>query len=62
MNSVLIFSILEVILGVLLNVFIGKIARFIFKKDGTLPRIPLRFAGIWLFINGILVITGVHIL
>ena len=62
MNSVLIFSLAEVILGIILNVFIGKIARFIFKKDGTGPRIPLRVAGIWIFINGLSVITGVHLL
>ncbi|SMC25789.1 hypothetical protein SAMN02745134_02574 [Clostridium acidisoli DSM 12555] len=62
MNSRLLIGIIEVILGVILNVFIGKIARFIFKKDGTGPRAPLRFAGIWLFFNGISIVTGMHIL
>lgn len=53
MDSNTIILILELIVGILLNIFIGKIARFIFKKDGTGPRIPIRFAGIYLIINSI---------
>ncbi len=41
------------IAGVLLNVFIGKIAIFLFKKDGTMSRFPIRFLGIYLVINSI---------
>lgn len=41
------------IAGVLLNVFIGKIAIFVFKKDGTMSRFPIRFLGIYMVINSI---------
>lgn len=41
------------IAGVLLNVFIGKIAIFLFKKDFTMSRFPIRFLGIYLVINSI---------
>ena len=62
MNLTLIIRIAEVILGVILNIFIGKIARSIFKKDGTGPRIPIRFAGIWLLINGLSGIISMNLL
>ncbi|MPQ31179.1 hypothetical protein E4V42_06970 [Clostridium estertheticum] len=52
----------EMILGIILNVFIGKIAVFIFKKDGTGPRIIIRVAGIVLFINGLSAILSIHLL
>lgn len=41
------------IIGILLNIFIGKLAVLIFKKDGTGPRIPIRFLGVYLVINSI---------
>lgn len=53
MNVTTILYIVMLIVGILLNVFIGKIAVFIFKKDGTLPRIPLRILGVSLVINSI---------
>lgn len=53
MNLNLIIWVAAMVLGIILNVFIGKIAVFIFKKDGTGPRIIIRFAGIILFINGL---------
>ncbi|MCB2358765.1 hypothetical protein [Clostridium estertheticum] len=53
MNLKLIMWIAAVILGIILNVFIGKIAVFVFKKDGTLSRLPIRVVGIMLIINGI---------
>ncbi|MBU3072594.1 hypothetical protein [Clostridium estertheticum] len=53
MNLKLIMLIAAVILGIILNVFIGKIAVFLFKKDGTLSRLPIRVVGIMLIINGI---------
>ncbi|MDF2505214.1 hypothetical protein [Clostridium sp.] len=61
MSSTLILRIVEIILGIILNIFIGKISRFIFKKDGTGPRIPLRIAGIWLLINGLSGIMNINI-
>lgn len=53
MNLKLIMWVAAVILGIILNVFIGKIAVFLFKKDGSLSRIPIRVVGIILLINGI---------
>lgn len=53
MNLNTILYVLLFILGVLINIFIGKIAKFIFKKDGTGPRLPLRILGICLIINSI---------
>lgn len=44
-------SIIELIVGILVNVFIGKLGMIIFRKDNTLTRIPLRFLGIFLVIN-----------
>ncbi|MDF2887756.1 MAG: hypothetical protein K0R23_2141 [Lacrimispora sp.] len=41
------------ITGVLFNVFIEKMAIFLFKKDGTVSRFPIRFLGIYLIINSI---------
>jgi hypothetical protein len=45
--------ILELAAGILINIFIGKLAKFIFKKDGTGSRIPLRLLGVYLIINSI---------
>jgi len=53
MNTDLILYISMFIIGVLVNVFIKKIAIILFKKDGTFPRIILRFIGIFLIINSI---------
>lgn len=53
MNVTTILYIIILIVGILLNVFIGKLAVFIFKKDGTLPRLPIRFLGIVLVLNSI---------
>jgi hypothetical protein len=41
------------IVGILINIFMGKLVKIIFKKDGTLSRFPLRFLGIYLIINSI---------
>lgn len=39
------------IIGILINVFMRKFVHILFKKDGTLPRVPLRVLGIYLIIN-----------
>jgi hypothetical protein len=41
------------IVGIVINVFMGKFVKIIFKKDGTLPRLPLRILGIYLIINSV---------
>ncbi|WP_234117274.1 hypothetical protein [Clostridium hydrogenum] len=51
-NSTILWAI-ALILGILLNIFIGKLAVFIFKKDGTASRFPIRFIGIVLVLNSI---------
>ncbi|AAK78155.1 hypothetical protein BJV85_003960 [Clostridium acetobutylicum] len=53
MSITLLTGIGEIFLGILLNVFIGKIVKIVFKKDGTLPRVPVRFIGITLILNGV---------
>lgn len=44
---------IALIAGILLNIFIGKLAVLIFKKDGTSSRAPIRFIGVVLIINSI---------
>lgn len=53
MNISTILYIIMLLAGILLNIFIGKLAVLIFKKDGTLPRIPIRVLGIVLILNSI---------
>lgn len=53
MNVTTILYIVMLIVGILLNIFIGKLAVLIFKKDGTGPRIPIRFLGIVLVLNAV---------
>ncbi|MDP4178750.1 MAG: hypothetical protein Q8900_10470 [Bacillota bacterium] len=53
MNTKIILYIILLILGILINIFMGKLVKIIFKKDGTLPRLPLRILGIYLIINSI---------
>ncbi|GFZ33086.1 hypothetical protein CSC2_36120 [Clostridium zeae] len=53
MNTNLIIYIIMLIVGIIINVFMGKFVKIIFKKDGTLPRVPLRILGIYLIINSI---------
>lgn len=48
MNSVFIIGIVEVLAGIFINLYIGFLAKAIFRKDGTAPRIPLRVIGIYL--------------
>lgn len=53
MDTSTILYVIMLIVGILLNIFIGKLAVLIFKKDGTGPRIPLRVLGVYLVINSI---------
>lgn len=53
MNTKIILYIILLILGILINIFMGKLVKIIFKKDGALPRLPLRFLGIYLIINSV---------
>lgn len=52
MNLMGLLGIIEIISGILVNVYIGFLTNILFRKDGTGPRIPLRIAGIYLIING----------
>ena len=56
MNTTLIINIIMLIIGVLINIFMEKLVKIIFKKDGTLSRVPLRILGIYLVINSVSVI------
>ncbi|PJI09403.1 MULTISPECIES: hypothetical protein [Clostridium] len=53
MNLTTTLYVIMLIVGILLNIFIGKLAVLIFKKDGTLPRTPIRFLGIVLVLNAV---------
>jgi len=53
MNIKAILYIIMLIIGILLNIFIGKLAVIIFKKDGTPSRIPIRVLGITLILQSI---------
>lgn len=53
MDTTLITKILMLIVGILINIFMGKLVNIIFKKDGTLPRLPLRILGVYLIINSV---------
>lgn len=57
MNSIFIIGIVELLAGLFININIGLMAKAIFRKDGTGPRIPLRVIGIYLIINGISKLT-----
>lgn len=47
-------SIIELVIGILLNIFIGKLAVLFFRKDNTASRFPIRFLGIFFVIDSIL--------
>lgn len=46
-------GIVELIVGILINVFIGTLGRAIFRKDDRTSRAILRVIGVFLIINGI---------
>lgn len=53
MNVTTVLYVIMLIVGILLNIFIGKLAILIFKKDGTLPRAPIRILALNLVVNSI---------
>lgn len=53
MNITIISYTIVLIIGILINIFMKKLVIIVFKKDGSLPRIPLRFIGVYLVINSI---------
>lgn len=53
MNAIPWLSITELLAGLLINIFIGFLAVFFFRKDGTSSRIPLRILGVFLIINAV---------
>jgi threonine/homoserine/homoserine lactone efflux protein len=46
-------GIIELIIGVIINVFIGKLGEVIFRRDNKTSRIILRVIGVFLIINGV---------
>ncbi|WP_433942831.1 hypothetical protein [Paenibacillus sp. SN-8-1] len=58
MNTKILVGSIEVIAGLLINIYISRLAKILFKKDGVGPRTPLRVAGIYLIINGFSRLTG----
>ncbi len=50
---ILTLSIAELLLGLFINIRIGRLAVAFFRKDGTSSRLPLRVLGIFLLINAV---------
>jgi threonine/homoserine/homoserine lactone efflux protein len=46
-------GIVELIAGILINIFIGTLGQAIFRKDDRTSRVILRVIGVFLIINGI---------
>jgi threonine/homoserine/homoserine lactone efflux protein len=46
-------GIIELTIGVIINVFIGKLGVVIFRRDDKTSRIILRVIGVFLIINGV---------
>ncbi|MEK5025984.1 hypothetical protein NST99_28780 [Paenibacillus sp. FSL L8-0470] len=46
-------GIIELLAGLIINVWIGAFGRIIFKKDDKTSRVVLRILGVFLLINGI---------
>ncbi|WP_379145705.1 hypothetical protein [Paenibacillus sp. sgz500992] len=46
-------GIIELLAGLIINVWIGAFGRIIFKKDDKTTRVVLRILGVFLLINGI---------
>lgn len=44
MNFMHLVGVIEIISGILINIFIGQLAKFIFRKDGTGPRIQSNYS------------------
>ncbi|OKP79941.1 hypothetical protein A3844_27950 [Paenibacillus helianthi] len=53
MGTVELIGIVELIVGILINVFIGTLGQVIFRKDDRTSRFILRVIGVFLIINGI---------
>ncbi len=50
---ILTLSVAELLLGLFINIRIGRLAVSFFRKDGTSSRLPLRVLGIFLLINAV---------
>lgn len=54
MSGILILSIVELILGVLINVFNGKTAKIVFNNDKGMSKVITRVVAIFLVIDPLL--------
>ena len=59
MNTLTIY-IIELLIGILINIFMGKLLKIIFRKDTRVTRTILRFIGVFLVINSILAIFHIN--
>ncbi|ETT36329.1 MULTISPECIES: hypothetical protein [unclassified Paenibacillus] len=53
MGTMELIGIVELIIGILINVFIGTLGQAIFRKDDRTSRVILRVIGVFLIINGV---------
>jgi len=54
MNGFLILVIIELVLGILINIFIGQLSKVIFRKDDRMTRTIFRIIGVFCIIDSIL--------
>lgn len=54
MSSILVLSVIELIFGILINAFIGKVSKLIFRSDKGTSRVIIRLIGIFLVVDPIL--------
>lgn len=59
MNTLTMYIIL-IIAGILINIFMEKLVKIIFRKDTRLTRTPLRVLGIFLIINSVLALFHIN--
>lgn len=58
---IIIWNLAELIVGLLMNVFISRVERFIFHKPNHLARIIVRIVAVFCVIDGFLGLTHLHL-
>jgi hypothetical protein len=54
MDNRFILTILELVIGILFNIFIGRLGMIVFRKDDKMTRIILRFIGVFCIIDALM--------
>jgi len=59
--SLITINLIELTAGLLINLFIGKLQIFLFRKKTQASRIIIRIIGVYLLIDGLLGILHIHL-